>query len=202
MEIRNNLLEKIILELLKDFSSDSTVTFLSRKLHVSRVGIWKAIKKLEAEELIKVEKIGDGKTSVYRLNLNWENVLTESALLFYLTKEASQHKRWLWDFKELKNHVDFSILFGSILHSPKEANDIDIINVISNKREFTKIDEIIKNKQITQLKKIHAINFTQKEFKTELMKSNKAFIDAIKKGVVLFGQEKFVKFMKELENGS
>jgi len=40
--------------------------------------------------------------------------------------------------------------------------------------------------------------FGKEEFIEELQKPNKAFIDAIKKGIILFGQEKFVKFMKEL----
>ena len=39
------------------------------------------------------------------------------------------------------------------------------------------------------------INFTSSEFKNEIQE-NKAFKDAIKNGIILFGQEKFVKFMK------
>ena len=38
----------------------------------------------------------------------------------------------------------------------------------------------------------------KKELKDELEKPNKVFIDALKRGVVLFGQEKFIRFMKEL----
>ena len=64
MVIKNKLSEKIMLELLKNFSSDNGVTSLAKKLHVSRVGIWKALKKLEERELVVIKKIGDGKTSV------------------------------------------------------------------------------------------------------------------------------------------
>ena len=53
--------------------------------------------------------------------------------------------------------------------------------------------------QKTQIKKIHALNFTEAEFKQELQKLNKAFIDAIKKGIILFGQEKFIKFLKSIK---
>ena len=61
-----------------------------------------------------------------------------------------------------------------------------------------KIGKIISNIQITQDKKIHAINLTEKELKQELKDKNKAYIEALKKGVVLFGQENFIKFIKEI----
>ncbi|MDP3027480.1 MAG: hypothetical protein Q8N63_07255, partial [Nanoarchaeota archaeon] len=97
------------------------------------------------------------------------------------------------------NKVDFLILFGSILHSPKEANDIDLINLVSDENFFVKIDKIITDIQITQDKKIHSINLTEEELKHELKNKNKAYIEALKKGVVLFGQENFIKF---IENNS
>lgn len=196
--IERKVSEKILLKLLKDFSSENTVTSMATNMNVSRVGIWKALKKLEGDELIIVEKIGLGKTNTFRLKLNWKNPLTQKALTFYLSQEASEHKKWIWDFQELENHVEFSILFGSIITSPKGANDIDITNIVSHKKEFLKIDKILRNKQTAQIKKIHDINFTPNEFKSELTKPNKAYINAIKSGIVLFGQENFVAFMKEI----
>ncbi|MBU0466747.1 MAG: winged helix-turn-helix domain-containing protein [Nanoarchaeota archaeon] len=199
MVISHNLSKKIMLILLKDFCSEHTVTSLAKRLSVSRVGIWKALRKLESEELIILEQIGNGRTSVYRIRLNWKNVLTERELSLYLTQEALRQKRWRWDFCELERNIDFTLLFGSILTLPKKANDIDMINVVSNKKGFAKIDGIIKKKQVTQLNKIHDINLTLREFRDELSKPNKAFVDAVKTGVVLFGQEKFVKFIKAMQ---
>ena len=106
--------------------------------------------------------------------------------------------KWRYNFKELENHVDFLMLFGSILHSPKDANDIDVLSLVSNEKSFVKISKIITDIQITQSKKIHAINFTKKELKHELKDKNKAYTEALKKGIVLFGQENFIKFIKEI----
>ena len=61
-----------------------------------------------------------------------------------------------------------------------------------------KIQKIIDKIQKTEHKKIHLIDFTTSEFKKELQ-HNKAFIDATKKGTILFGQENFIKFMKPLK---
>ena len=94
--------------------------------------------------------------------------------------------------------TDFVILYGSILTSAQQAHDIDILGITPIKN-FVKIQQIIDSVQKTQPKKIHSLNFTQIEFKTELKKQNSALTDSIKKGVILFGQEKFVQFMKEIK---
>ena len=53
--------------------------------------------------------------------------------------------------------------------------------------------------QQTQIKKIHYIDITEKEFKEEIkINKNKAYLDAFKKGIVLFGQDDYVKFVAEL----
>ena len=188
----------ILAILLKDLSITHTATSLSKQLKMSRWGTWKTIKKLEEDELIIYNKVGLGKTGTKSIMLNWDNVLLEKILAFSLTQEALRYRRWRYNFSDLEKEVDFLILHGSILHSPKEANDIDLIGII-NKGKPAKIDTTLLRIQETQTKKIHAINFTKKEFENELKSKNKAFIDAIKKGVILFGQENFIKFMMGLQ---
>src|SRR3989344_6437829 len=186
---------KILKILLKDLATKPTITSLAKETKMSRVGVWKILKKMEKDKLILLNPIGAGKTSTYIINLNWENPIIEKTLALALTEDALRQQRWLSNFTELENNTDFLILFGSILNQPKEANDIDIL-VITNKKSFKVIEEIIIRIQKTQIKKIHAINFTPAEFREEIEKPNKAFIDALKKGVILFGQEKFIKFIK------
>jgi|SRR3989344_99858 len=190
--------DKTLLFILREFNLDQTITNLSKEMNISRVGMWKIIKKLQEEELIIIKSIGKGKTSTHLIKLNWDNLLLEKSLTLIIAQESNKEKRWSWEFNQLKKHVDFTILYGSILHSPEKANDIDIINVVSKKSEFVKIDKLIMEKQAAQSKKIHDINFTPKEFKTELKKQNKAFLHAIKTGIILYNQENFVTFMKEI----
>ena len=195
---KNKTNTEILKVLLKQFTIKWTITSLAKELNLSRVGVWKILKKLEAERLILLSPIGKGKTSVININLNWENPILEKNLSLILTKDAFKNQRWLNNFKEIEDKLNFLILYGSIIHSPKEANDIDILGVVSNKNNFLSIEEIIKKIQKTQIKKIHSENFTQTEFKEEIKKPNKIFLEAIKKGVVIFGQEKFIKFIKEV----
>ena len=188
---------EILKILLKDISKRHTVTSLSKEREISRVGSWKLLKELEKENLIILTPIGPEKTSVLEVSLNWDNPILEKTLALLLTEDALKQNKWRYNFKEHENHVSFLILFGSILHSPKEANDIDVLNLVSHEKSFVKIGKIITEIQITQNKKIHAINLTGKELKHELKDKNKAYTEALKKGVVLFGQENFIKFIKE-----
>jgi len=186
---------KILKILLKDLAIKPTITYLAKETGMSRVGTWKIIKKLELEKLIILSPIGVGITSTFIISLNWHNPLVEKTMSLALTEDAMKNQRWLSNFGELEDKVDFLIIYGSIIHSPKEANDIDILGV-SNKKQFLMIEKSVKKVQETQIKKIHSLNFTQAEFKDELEKPNKIFIAAVKKGIILFGQEKFIKFIK------
>lgn len=194
MVTRDSTAKKVLLHLLKDFSSTHTITTLAKELGLSRVGVWKVLKKLDESKYILVKTMGAGKTSTSIITLNWENPLAEKTLSLYLTEEALKQRRWQVNFVELDKITDFLIIYGSVLHSPQEANDIDVLG-IAPKKNFIKIQSVLDKVQKTQSKKIHPINFTADEFNSELKKQNKAFIDAVKRGVILFGQDKFVKFM-------
>ncbi len=194
MKTENEIL-KIIL---KQFTTRWTITELSKEIKLSRTGTWKVLKKLESKKLIFLSKMNKGKTSTFNIALNWENPLLEKNLSLILTEESLKNQRWLYNFSELDKKTDFLILYGSILHSPKEAEDIDILGVVSNKNNFLLIENILQKIQKSQIKKIHLEIFTNNEFYNEIKKPNKIFIEAIKKGAVLFGQEKFIKFIKNI----
>jgi len=196
METAKDSGKRILLILLKSFIVH-TATILSKELKMSRWGVWKILKKLEEDKLILLNQIGEGKTSTYGIKLNWDNIMTEKTLVLYLTQDALRYKRWRYDFEILEKKVEFLILYGSILYSLKEANDIDILG-IAKKNKIRGINDLIFEIQKIQNKKIHSINLTNEELKQELKRKNKAFVDAIERGIVLFGQEKFVNFMRKI----
>jgi len=191
--------EEIIRKVLKNIAVENTITSLAGEIKATRMGIWKALKKLESESQIILEPIGKGKTSTYKIKLNWQNPLVEKTLVAILLKDALEQERWRYNFKKLENHVLFIMLFGSILHSPKEANDIDLLVITKNGKEFKVIKNIISEAQISQSKKIHAIDLTIEELKENINNKNKAYLEAINKGVVLFGQEDFIKFIQNMK---
>ncbi len=190
--------EKILKKLLKDFIKQYTLTTIAQDIGMTRSGTWKILKKLESEELIILTAIGEGKTSAYKIGLNWDNPLTEPILITLLIKESLNYRRWKFNFEKLEQELEILILFGSTVHSPKKAGDIDIM-CIAKENKLGKIRNIILDIQQTQNKKIHAINLLYKELKQEINNKNKAYIEALKKGVVLSGQNNFVKFIRSLQ---
>ena len=192
---RNDILKALS----KDFLAEHTITSLSESLNLTRMGIWKAIKALANDKIVILKTMGTGKTSTYSIKLNWENPLLERTISIILLEDAMNNQKWISNFAEFEDKVSFLIMFGSILNSPKEANDIDLIAVLDNKIKFKQIDEIISKIQKSQAKRIHLIDLTKEEFKEELMKQNKAYIGAMKKGIILFGQDNFIKFIRSLK---
>lgn len=189
--------QRIMLILLKDLSGQHTVSSLAKETGLSRVGVWKILKRLEAEKIITLKAIGIGKTSAYIIALNWNDILTEKSIELLLARESQKNQRWIDNFNDLKNATNFMVLFGSILNHPKEAEDIDVL-AIADKNKFAEINNFLLNIQKIQAKRIHATNLTEFELREELKKPNKIIIDALKKGVVLFGHKRFIKFAKEV----
>ncbi len=191
--------DKILKILLREPFIDHTATSLAKTLGISRQGLWKSLNNMASENLISLKSVADTKKSAVKIILNFNNIVLEKTLSLLLIKESMKHERWKVNFKEIGEEADFVLLFGSILTNPKEANDIDILVVVKEKQNFKKIEEYLLKIQKTQAKKIHLIDLTWQEFKSEL-KINKTYLDALKKGVVLFGQDNFIKLMKEYGN--
>ena len=183
--------------LLEQAAHPSTKGRYSRVLIVRSRNQLRALGRLEKEELIYLQSTGTGKTSTYTIHLNWKSALAEKTVALALAQEAEIQKRWTFVFAEMEAEAEFVILFGSILPSPKTAADIDIITVAKQAKVLA-ISRLLEKIQQTQEKNIHAQNFTLQEFKKELHQKNKIFLDALHRGVILFGQEKFLQFIRRL----
>lgn len=199
METKNKTADRILSILIKEPLADHSATSLAKALGMTRQGLWKTLNKLSKENLISLKSIANTKKSALNIKPNYENPLTEKVVSLLLTKESLNYEKWRFNFVEVKNYSKFIILFGSILHSPKEANDIDMLVVVNDKKNFKMIDKIMLKLQQTQIKKIHFIDLTEKELKEELkFNKNKAYLNAFKKGIVLFGQDDYIKFVAEI----
>ena len=195
---KNNKTPERILEiLLREPFIDHTATSLAKTVGVTRQGLWKSLNKLSNEKLISLKSVADTKKSTLNITLEFKNPVAIKTLSLLLTKELINYERWRVNFAEIEKYISFFILFGSILTNPKEAKDIDIIAVVGKKANFKQIEETTLRIQKTQAKKIHIIDLTEKEFKQELLNQNKAYLDALKKGIVLFGQEKITNILEK-----
>jgi len=188
--------KEILYNITRDPNTSYTISHLAKQIKSSRVSIWKNIKTLVKMNLIIITYIGEGKSKTQIIKPNWENILLERLLLYYTTLDASEKEKWQYQFKDLENKCLYLILFGSMLINEKYALDIDIL-IISNKKNINKIDKQILELQKTSEKEIHATIMTPNEIKDVIKQKNNPIIDAIQKGIILYGQDIFISLLKE-----
>jgi len=172
--------------LLKEFTKYYNANSISKVLGITHVGAQKILKRLLNENLLISERIG--KSIVYKLKLDDDYV--KKLLIFLLADEANHFKRWKEEFSELFNEGRIIIIYGSALRNYNSANDIDIMIVI-NKNEHNEVNKFLNKKQTILPKKLHAIKLTSEELLENI--KNKAMIDIITNGIVLYGQEEYIE---------
>ena len=190
MELSNE--QKIIKILFKDFLSMYNSRSISKVIGITHAGAFKILIKLEKRGIVKHVKIG--KTKIYSLNTN--NPVSNKEIEMVLTIEAQNFKRWLEEFKELKNKADFVILFGSIIKNEESARDIDVL-VVAERNKFIEIKRVINERNKISNKKIHLILQNPEEFKKDIKDKNKVMVDIIKSGIALFGQDKLRQMLEK-----
>ena len=186
---------EILLILFKDFANFYNANSISKIIKTSHVGAQKIFKRLLNENLVISKTIG--KSITYKLNFN-ENYVSQ-LIAFLLADEANNFKRWKEEFKGLFAEGRIIILFGSTVKDYAHANDIDVMIVIENK-EIKEINNILKEKEEILPKRIHAIKLTSQDLSNNIKNKNKAIIDLVKNGIVLYGQEEYVEIVKNVTN--
>ena len=185
--------KEAILILFKDFTNFYNANSISKLLDISHVGAQKIFKRLLNQNLLEYRKIG--KSIVYKIKL--EDDYVRKLVSFLLADEANSFKRWKEEFRELSKKSKIVILYGSAIKNYTKANDIDIMIVI-DKKNAGETDKIIKQKQKILPKELHAIKLTNKDMIKNLHKKNKAIIDIVKNGVVIYGQDEYVEIIKNV----
>ena len=177
--------------LLKEFTKYYNANSISKVLGITHVGAQKILKRLLNENLLISERIG--KSIVYKLKLDDDYV--KKLLIFLLADEANHFKRWKEEFSELFKKGRIIIIYGSAIKNYNAANDIDIMIVI-NKNEHNEVNKFLRQKQTILPKKLHAIKLTSKELLENI--KNKAMIDIITNGIVLYGQEEYIEVINNV----
>ena len=185
---------EILLILVKDFSTDYNANNITKKIGITPAGAFKAMKNLEKKRLITGKKMG--KAVFYKVNLNdYYTFRIIETLLIDESREKSS--RWLNEFRDLFEHAEIVIIFGSIVKYPKKANDIDLLAVF-RKENNNIINKIIDERRAISIKAIHLIKQTPKDLNRNLKNNDKVILSAIKNGYILCGYDKLLEAVKNV----
>ncbi len=183
----------VILTLVKSPEVIYNANSLSKVVGITPMGALKILQRLEQESIVKSRKIG--KAITYKVNV--EDSYARKYLSLILVREAQhanpQVKRWITELKKIKN-ADVIVLFGSVLEKPN-PNDIDVL-LITNQKQFFKLQQEIKELNEMNIKKIHPMYQTYEDIIKNIKKRDKPLLNAIK-GIVIFGEEKFLEIYNE-----
>jgi predicted nucleotidyltransferase len=186
-----NKKQEIIKILFKDLQNKYNSRSMSKIVNMSHVGVFKIFKKLEKQNIVNSERMGNA--VFYSLNL--KNPVACKEVESILTTEAQDYARWLEEFRGLEEKADVVMLFGSILKDDKSTRDIDLL-VVAQKNKFSDIKKVIGERNEVSYKKIHLILQNPDEFKKDVYEKNKVIIEVIKTGVVLFGQDNARRYIR------
>ncbi len=185
---------EILLVLAKDFSTDYNANNITKKIRITPAGAFKAMKNLEKKGLITGKKMG--KAVFYKVNLgDYYTFRTMETLLINESREKAS--RWLKEFKDLFNHVEIAIIFGSILRYPKKANDIDLL-IVFRKEKNNLVNKVIDERRTLSIKAIHLIKQTPEDLNRNLKDNDKVILSAIKNGCILHGYDKLLEVVKNV----
>jgi len=183
----------IILALVKSPEIVYNSHSLSKVVGITSMGTLKILKRLEQEAIVKARKVG--KATIYRIN--FENVYAHRYLALLLLREAQSApplvRRWVNELKKIKN-ASLIILFGSLLEKTN-PNDIDIL-LVTEEKQFQKLQQEIKEINELNIKKIHPLYQTKKDLINNIKKKDQPVLSAIK-GIVLKGEEEFLEVYNE-----
>lgn len=180
---------RAVLVILKSPETLYNANSLSRVLGLTAMGTLKILKRLEKEGVLLKEKMG--KAFFYRINVG--NQHARKYLQFALSKEGLESsasvKRWVNEIKKIKN-ADLAILFGSVLKK-SDPRDIDVL-FLTDQKKFRKLEKEIEGINQINVKKIHPVYQTFDDLAENIKKKDKVILNAVK-GVVVFGEGKFIK---------
>ncbi len=165
---------------------------LAQLLGVTRMGVTKALKKLEQEGVVQKRRFG--KSFFYKPT---SNDYARKLLELLLMREARQHARWRDEFAELAPHTLAVVLFGSTVRDAARVNDLDLLLVLT-KQQYRRVERLLAQKRELLPKPLHILKQTPEDFRKNLGKQDKALLAAVQHGIVLSGVENYVGLL----NGS
>lgn len=184
----------ILIFLLETKETKYTINQIAKKIKINYRIAHEQIKKLEKEEIIRTEKVGQALLCSLTNKFN-EKIFTAEykrrEKLLQNTNFRTIHKR----FSEAKQNY-ILILFGSYAKGTQtKQSDIDLLAITEKPKEIQEIAELIP-------KNIHLTTTTYKTFMEMQKEENNVGIEATKNNIILIGIENYYRLINAKNKGS
>ena len=184
--------KNVIKTLLFSFQDEYSINEIARRCNLAPNGAFIILRKLEQEKIIKLKKIAN----INAYSLDSDNLKTKSICELALIEEPSTKiKNRLEDLKELQKITEAGIIFGSYITKKKNPGDIDLFFVLKEDN-FKKYKEETRKIYPAMPLKVQDIIQTKEDLTENILKNDKAVIEILQKGFVLWGQDKLMEIIK------
>lgn len=170
---------------------------ISRNLGISVGSVHKILKNLENFNIVHSKNMGNA--IYYSFNFEYNQALKLSHLILIedknkILKENKVAGVYAFDLE--KFDAKAIILFGSILTKKNEAKDVDVLFIIKNKEQVKKVNDFCLSISKIRTKKINPLIMLEQDFINNLKNKNKALQDLTKNGIILKGEDIFIRGIK------
>ena len=170
---------------------------MARALDLSVGSVHKILKTLEKRNIVNIKELGNA--IYYKINLNNNEAVKLSELVSIEGKNNILMENKIADIYAqdlVKFDAKLIILFGSILTKKNEAKDIDVLFIIKHKEQVNEINNFCLEISKIRTKKVNPLIMLEQDFVNNLKDKNKAIQDLIKNGVILKGEEIFIRAIR------
>lgn len=179
---------------MRNFSESYNINQLAKKLEISPGGMFKILKKLQKQNFLVEERLGNN--IFYKINYESHDTLDVCKFVL-IEKDITPYLQvWIKDLEILKEKTDIAILFGSVLEKGKQARDIDLL-LVFNQKNFEDVEGLIEDINKIKSKKVHAIYQTKKDIIKNIKGRDKAILEEIRTGIILWGRDFLVEVIKD-----
>ena len=171
---------------------------IARALNLSVGSVHKILKTLEKRNIVNIKELGNA--IYYSINLNNNEAVKLSELVSIEGKNNILRENKIANIYAqdlVKFDAKLIILFGSILTKKNEAKDIDVLFIIKHKEQVSEINNFCLEISKIRTKKINPLIMLEQDFVNNLKDKNKAVQDLIKNGIILKGEEIFIRAIKD-----
>ncbi len=176
---------------------DYSINGIAKACGITPNGAHRLLNKFHMLGILEPEHIANIKS--YKLDFSEEKkekTMRILELAFTIDILEGRIKPRKLDLASLKDRTEACILFGSYITTKQKPNDLDILFVLKQK-DFVEFKRGLAKAQDIIPLKIHEVIQTEDDLRQNLKKGDPLVIEALRNGIVLWGEDILVKVVKD-----
>ena len=189
--------EKKVLRFIGASGGNLSINELSSEINISAGSAHKVLTKFEKEDILTPHPI----SNIITYHFNFKNEKTKPVIELVSAPYPLEGriKMRAQDLAPLKSTTELCILFGSYITSKTNPSDLDILFIVE-KEKFTDYKKTLSQVQLITPIKIQDVVQTKEDIIQNLRQQDVIVVEALKKGIVLWGFETLAEVIRDARN--